>query len=68
MICQSPVRGFTLLVEHQIDEVKSGEESRRQLDVVDHGELRVVLGIDRVGCGQDSRSGIQGANNARFGN
>lgn len=68
MICETAVVRLCLLVQDQVNQVKSGEERGWQLDVLDDGEFGVILGMDRVSSGQDRGSGVQGANDTGFGN
>lgn len=53
---------------HQVDEVESGQERGRQLDVLDHGQARVVPAFHRVGRRQDGRTRVEGADHSRLRN
>lgn len=66
MVGEAPILGLSLLVEDKINEIESGEESWRQLNVLNHTEFRVVLRVDRVGSGEDGRASIECANDASF--
>mmetsp|Transcript_16612 Transcript_16612/g.50416 ORF Transcript_16612/g.50416 Transcript_16612/m.50416 type:complete len:211 (-) Transcript_16612:1135-1767(-) len=54
------------LVEHEVNQVEAREQRGRQVDVVDDGSLRVVLGVDRVGGGEDGRARVERADDARL--
>lgn len=42
MVCKSPVRLLILIIEDEINKVKSGEKSGGQLNIIDYRHIRVV--------------------------
>ena len=67
MPCQLPVCGVIDLVQHQVDEVKSGHQARGQLDVVNDADAWVVAAAHWVSACQDTSPGIQSSNDAGLG-
>ena len=67
MVCEASILLLGLLVQDQVDQVKSGKQSWWELDVLDHGLGGVVLGVDWVCSCEDSSSCVQGANDASLG-
>lgn len=47
---------------HQVDEVESGKQRGRQLDVLDYRQARVVTALYRVCRRQDGRACVESAN------
>lgn len=47
---------------HQVDEVESGKQRGRQLDVLDYGQARVVTALHRVRRRQNGRACVESAN------
>ena len=57
-----------LPIKDQIDQIKSREQGRWKPDVIDYGEFRVILGVNRVGGRKDCGPCIQGTDNTSFSN
>lgn len=67
MLREAPVIHLVHLVEDEVEQIKSRDEGRREVDIGRDGEFRVISRIDRVGGGQNGCSGVQGGDNACFG-
>ena len=63
---QLPVQRLDRLVQDEIDQVEAGEQRGRELQVLHDGEIGVVARIDGIGGGEDRRTRVQRADNARF--
>lgn len=68
MISQAPIMGVALLVKNQVNQVKTRKQSRWELDVVDHTQFRVILGVHWVGGSKNGCSRIQGTDYASLSN
>ena len=55
------------LVQHQVDEVKAGHKTGRQLDVFNNTDARIVAAPHRVRTCQHTGPSIQGGNDACLG-
>lgn len=64
MVCKSLVACFALFVEDEVDKVKSRQEGRWDVDVVDDREAWIVLTLLRVRSCKNGGSSIQRANNS----
>lgn len=58
MLSEPSVKSFVHLVENEIEEIESGNEGWREVDILGYGLGTVVLGADRVGSSEDGGSGI----------
>jgi hypothetical protein len=58
------VGGLIDAVEHQVDQVESAEQRRREIDVLGNWEVGVVLAADRVGRSENRGSGVQSGDDA----
>jgi len=58
------VKTFIYLIEHKIEQIKTGDESWRKIDVLGHREFRIVLGANRIGCSENGGSCVQGGDDA----
>lgn len=54
-------------IQHQIDKVESGKQGRRQVDVLGHWEVRVILAADWIGRSKNTRSGIERGDDTSLG-
>jgi hypothetical protein len=53
MLRQPPIRGLIDLVKDEVQQIESRDESWRQIDISRNRQLWVILGVDRVGSGED---------------
>jgi hypothetical protein len=58
MLSQLTVKTFIHLVKDKIEEVKSGDEGGRQVDIPRNWEFYVVLGSNRIGGCKDGSPGV----------
>ena len=61
MLGQSSIVGFVLWIEKKKDEIESGEERWRQLNIFDDRFRFVPLGFGGIRCCQDRRASIERA-------
>ena len=61
------VRGLLDAVENEIDQVESAQQRRREVDVLWHGQVRIILATNGVGGGKDTRARVQRGDDAGFG-
>lgn len=61
---QAQVAVGVRLVLDQPEQVETGEQSGRQLDVLLDALARVVAAVGRVGCGEDRAAGVQRGHDA----
>jgi hypothetical protein len=60
------VGGLIDAVEHQVDQVESAEQRRREIDVLGDWQVGVVLAADRVGGSKNRCSGVESSDDASF--
>jgi hypothetical protein len=58
------VGGLIDAVEHQVHQVESAQQRRREIDVLGDGQVGVVLAADRVGRSKDRCSGVESGDDA----
>ena len=63
---QSLIAGLVGQVQDEEDEVEPRQQTRRQVDVLNHRFSYVVLGVHRIGCREDGRAGVQLAYDPRL--
>lgn len=64
---QSPVTYFIDLVQHEVEQIESGDERWWEINVLGDGPLEVVLGADWVGSGENRGTGIECGDNPSLG-
>lgn len=67
MLGQASVTDLVDLVQDEVEQVESRDQSRRQVNVGWDGQTGVVFRIDGVRCGQDGSSGVEGGNDTSLG-
>ena len=67
MLGQASVTDLVDLVQDEVEQVESRDQSRRQVNVGWDGQTGVVFRIDGVRCGQDGSSGIEGGDDSSLG-
>lgn len=55
------------VIQHDVDQIEPADERRGQVDVLDHTEELVILGLDGVGGGEDCGARVEVADDARLG-
>ena len=59
MLGQLAVEVLVNLIQDEIQQIETRDQSRRKVDVPRHREVNVVLRADRVGRSKDRSSGVQ---------
>ena len=67
MVGKTSVRSLRLLVQDQVDQIKSGQKRRWELNVLDHGKLRLIFGVDGIGGGKNGCTGVKRADDTSLG-
>ena len=67
MLGHPPVVNLVDLVKHEIQKIESGDQGRRQVDVLRNGQFGVVTRVDRVCSGQNGRPRVEGGDNTGLG-
>ncbi len=68
MLGEPSVKGVFYLVEDEVEQIETGDQSRREIDVPRNGEVDVVFRSDGIGRRKDRRPGIESGDNTRLGN
>ena len=68
MLGQPPVVQLVHLVQDEIQQVKSRNQRRREVNVGRDGQFGVVSRVDGIGSCEDGSTGVEGGDDARFGN
>lgn len=58
MLCQTPVVHLVDLVQHQVEQIETGDERRREINVRWDGQFGIISRVDRIRSGQDGSTSI----------
>jgi hypothetical protein len=61
------VRRLLNAVKHQVHQIESAQQRGRQINVLRHWQVGVVLATDRVGRSKNGRSGVESGDDASLG-
>lgn len=67
MLSQPPIDVLVNLVEHKVQQVETGDQRRGQVDITRDGHIDIVFGPNRVGGCKDRGTGVEGGDDACFG-
>jgi len=67
MLGKPPVGLLIGAVKDEIDKIKTGQQSRREIDVLGNGQVGVVTTADRVGGGQNTCPGVESGDDTSLG-
>lgn len=68
MLCELAVERLIDVIEHKVQQIETGDERRREVDVARYGLFWVVFGPDRVRGGKNGRPRVEGRDDACLGN
>lgn len=68
MLCQSAIIHLVDFVQHKVQQVKSRDEGRWEINVGRDGQFGIIARVDGVRSGQDGCSGVERSDDACFGN
>lgn len=59
VLSQFPVEVLIHLIQYEVEQVETGNQGGREVDIPGHRQVDVVLGANRVGSCKDRRPSIQ---------